>query len=93
MPAASPSGIPVTQYQFVVDPWAALSWHRSMACLLRIVVPGYPQHVAQRGVRSRDAGGRWSSAVSPADSGATVEKLIGRDLSRGRPGRPRKRPL
>jgi hypothetical protein len=61
-----------------------------MARLSRIVVAGYPHHVTERGVRSMDAGWRWSPAVIEV---ATVEKLTGRDLIKGRPGRPRKRPL
>jgi putative transposase len=121
-----------------------------MARLSRIVVPGYPHHVTQRGVRSMDvfhweldrreylgmrgeeiarygvailvwwshdrscpfccrtssrdlARGRSFEETSTGNTDgaaggdaaflAIVEKLTGRDLSKGRPGRPRKRSL
>jgi hypothetical protein len=90
-----------TQHRFLVDTWAALSLHGSMARLSRIVLPGYPHHVTQPGVRRMDAGGRWSLAVSPAFSpavspalsGATLEKLTGQNLSKGRPRKAAKAPL
>ncbi|MFH1114721.1 MAG: hypothetical protein V1792_12455 [Pseudomonadota bacterium] len=129
--------------------------HDPMARLSRIVVPGYPHHVTQRGVRSMNvfhlmvrAGlvsvpwdYPWSSArfhmgiaehdplvtdrtlpglvedwerllLSPDDGrlstlrkrtrtgrpagdavvAARVDKITGRDLSKGKPERPRKRP-
>jgi len=53
-----------TEYQYLeivgqstdfVDRGPPLSYHGSMARLSRIVVPGYPHLVTQRGVRSMDA--------------------------------------
>ena len=53
-----------------------------MGRIARVVLPGYPHHVTQRGVRSLDMFG------GDTDFLAEVERLTKRVLRPHRPGRP-----
>jgi len=82
-----------------------------MARISLIVIPGYPHHVTQRGVRSKavfqlvkdwreflqDGASKEKELQMATQTGrpagnkefvAFLEKLTGRDLSRGKPGWP-----
>ena len=68
-----------------------------MARIARIVAPSVPRHITQRGNRLQSPFFWEISMVSPElPKGfdisvlVKVEKVTGRDLSKGRPGRPRK---
>ncbi|MFH1113662.1 MAG: hypothetical protein V1792_07045, partial [Pseudomonadota bacterium] len=80
------------------------SQHYTTARLWRSEVPGFPHHATQRRDRSmnvfheesdrREYLGLPEEIPRHGDAAfvAQVKKITGRDLSTGKPGRPRKRP-
>ncbi|MFH1117475.1 MAG: hypothetical protein V1792_26440 [Pseudomonadota bacterium] len=100
-----PGGISGDIHLVLIDSHEIFMPHDPMARLSRIVVPGFPHHVTQRGVRSMNVfheesdrreylgmPGEKIARHGDAAFVARVEKTTGRDLSKGKPGRPRKRP-
>jgi putative transposase len=64
-----------------------------MARISRVIVPEYPHHVAERGVRSMAIFQTDEESRSCLNYlGEEAERLTVRNLSKGKPGRPFKNP-